>query len=334
MEKNKSKVDLIIAIVITIILAIILISVDAFEQFAEYSENHEDYELDELILVLLVGAFTTLWYSARRYKEVNELKLKIEELNKNLKIDNLKKEKLLLEQLKMSTMGEMLENIAHQWRQPLSTISTASTGAKLQKEMDCLSDEQLDKTLTVINDTAQYLSTTIDDFRSFFNPKDNKVKEFNISSTISKTLQLINAQFIAKDIEVIQNIEDYKIESIENGMIQVLMNILNNARDILLKKENQKKLIFINTYQDDNISYIKILDNAGGIDESIINRIFEPYFTTKHQFQGTGLGLYMSEEIVHKHLNGNLSVCNEVYTYEGIEYTGASFTIGINLDKK
>jgi signal transduction histidine kinase len=233
----------------------------------------------------------------------------------------------------MAAMGEMLGNIAHQWRQPLSVISISSTGAKLQKEMNCLSDEQLNSALTVINASAQYLSQTIEDFRSFFNPNNNKEKKFNISDAISKTLQLVSSQFIAKEIQVIQNIEDYELISIQNEMVQVLINILNNARDVLLIKENQKKLIFIDTYKKDNISYIKILDNGGGIEESIINRIFEPYFTTKHQYQGTGIGLYMSEEIIHKHLHGNLSVSNEKFTFEGIKYTGAAFIIEIITDK-
>ena len=261
-------------------------------------------------------------------KDINKELENIKSMNMTIK----KQETLLSEQSKMAAMGEMIGNIAHQWRQPLSLISTASTGAKLQKEMDCLSDEQLNKALTAINDSAQYLSTTIDDFRSFFNPKDDREKEFYISNTISKTFHLINAQFTSKEIDIIQNIENYRLISIENELVQVLINILNNARDALLTKEGQKRLIFINTYQKDKVSYIKILDNAGGIEKSIINRIFEPYFTTKHQSLGTGIGLYMSKEIIHKHLNGNLSVSNEKYTYEGVEYTGASFTIGISLD--
>ena len=232
----------------------------------------------------------------------------------------------------MAAMGEMIANIAHQWRQPLSTISTASTGAKLQKEMDCLSDDQLYSALTSINNSSQYLSQTIDDFREFFNPNNNKIKEFNISDTLSKTFKLISSQYKVKNIKVIKNIEDYKLLSIENELIQVLINILNNARDIVLIKEKERKLIFINAYQKDDISYIEIIDNGDGIKEEIINRIFEPYFTTKHKSQGTGIGLYMSEEIIKNHLNGYLTVENVSYNFEGIEYRGAKFTIKINVN--
>ena len=241
-----------------------------------------------------------------------------------------KQEHLLIQQSKIAAMGEMILNIAHQWRQPLSTISTAATGTKLQKEMNCLSDEQLNIALTTINDSSQYLSKIIDDFGEFFNSSNNRMSEYNINDILDKTLEIINAQLLSKNIELIQNIEEFKILSIENELIQVLVNILNNAADALILNKNERKLIFIEAYQRNNYSYIKIKDNAGGIPENIIDRIFEPYFTTKHQSQGTGIGLYMSEEIVKNHLNGTLSVENDTYEYEGISYVGAKFIIKIN----
>ena len=232
----------------------------------------------------------------------------------------------------MAAMGEMLENIAHQWRQPLSIISTLATGTKLQKEMDCLSDSQLNSALTAINTSAQYLSQTIEDFRNFFNPNNNKTSEINILDTIDKTLKLVNSHFVSKDIEIIQKIENYKLLTIDNELVQVLINILNNAKDALLKVEDQKKYIFINTYKDNSNFIIEIKDNAKGIPKDIINRVFEPYFTTKHQSVGTGIGLYMSQEIINNHLGGTLTVSNETYSYDGVEYTGANFLIKIPTD--
>ncbi|WP_162984585.1 ATP-binding protein [Poseidonibacter antarcticus] len=242
------------------------------------------------------------------------------------------KEKILFQQSKMAAIGEMLNNIAHQWRQPLSTISTSATGAKLQKEMNSLSDEELNTLLTMINDSAQYLSKTIDDFRSFFNPSDTKTSRFLISGVITKTLNLITAQFIAKDIEIVKNIEDISIVSIENEFIQVLANILNNSRDALLTLKGKKRYIFIDVYKKESKLLLEIKDNAGGIPVDIIDSVFEPYFTTKHCSQGTGIGLYMSEEIVRIHLNGSLTVTNSDYSYKGVDYTGAKFTIGISID--
>ncbi|APW65003.1 hypothetical protein LPB137_03710 [Poseidonibacter parvus] len=246
---------------------------------------------------------------------------------KELELDKIQKDKLLSQQSKMAAMGEMLGNIAHQWRQPLSTISTASTGAKLQKEMDILSDEQLIESLTMINDSAQYLSQTIEDFRGFFNPNNNKINEFDILDTFNKTLKLLNAQLISKDIEIIQDIKSLKLSSIENELIQVLINVINNARDALLINQEEKRLVFISTYRKNKTIYIEILDNAKGIKEDIIDRIFEPYFTTKYKSQGTGIGLYMSQDIVKNHLNGEISVCNKNFTYKDIDCVGAKFTI-------
>ena len=150
-----------------------------------------------------------------------------------------------------------------------------------------------------------------------------------ISNVIDKALSIVSSQFVAKDIEIIKNIEDISIVSLENELIQVFLNILNNSKDILLKLEGEKRLIFINAYMKNKEIIIEIKDNAKGINEEIIDRIFEPYFTTKHQSQGTGIGLYMCQNIVKNHLNGTLSVCNEDYMYKGILCRGAKFTIRI-----
>lgn len=240
------------------------------------------------------------------------------------------KDNMLHHQNKLASMGEMIGNIAHQWRQPLSTITTGATGAILQKEMDSLSDSQLIYILESINDSAQYLSHTIDDFRYFFSPKNNSFKNVMIKDTISKTLKLIGSRFIEKDIEIIKDIENFELKTIENELVQVLINLLNNARDILIEKENIRRLIFISTYKKDDALYIVIKDNAGGIKSSVIEKIFEPYFTTKHKSQGTGIGLYMSQEIITKHFNGTIYVKNTSYTYENIDYTGAKFNIRLN----
>jgi PAS domain S-box-containing protein len=248
---------------------------------------------------------------------------------KIIALEKEEKDKIFFQQSKMAAMGEMLGNIAHQWRQPLSSISTAATGMKLQKELDCLTDDDFNYAMDLINNSAQYLSQTIDDFRGFFDPKNNKEKEFLISNVIDKALSIVSSQFVAKDIEIIKNIEDISIVSLENELIQVFLNILNNSKDILLKLEGEKRLIFINAYMENKEIIIEIKDNAKGINEEIIDRIFEPYFTTKHQSQGTGIGLYMCQNIIKNHLNGTLSVCNEDYMYKNILYRGAKFTIRI-----
>jgi PAS domain S-box-containing protein len=251
-------------------------------------------------------------------------------LYKQMQKDLQQKEKILNQQSKMATMGEMLENIAHQWRQPLSIISTLATSMQIQKELyiNIPRDEELDK-LKKINTTTQHLSQTIEDFRDFFQPNKKKIK-FNLKDAYYKTLNLINSKFKTLDIEMVENIEDIYIESYHNELIQVIMNILNNARDILVTKKD-KRIIFISIYKENNNAVISIKDNAGGVPDNIIDKIFEPYFTTKHKSQGTGIGLYMSQNIITKHINGTLNVYNEEFNYNGISYKGANFIITIAL---
>ncbi len=275
------------------------------------------------IFITAVFILLSFYISRKISKKFIIYRSKIEDENNK----TIEKERLLIQQSKMAAMGEMIGNIAHQWRQPLSAISASATGLKIKKELDCLSPTELDSSLTAINDSVQYLSRTIDDFRSFLNPNNKNRNNFMISDVIDKALNLVSSQFATKEIEIIKDIKEYELFSIENELVQVLINILNNSKDILIVKENQKRLIFIKTYKKDNSFNIEIKDNGGGIKESIIERIFEPYFTTKHQSQGTGIGLYMSQEIVKNHLNGTLIVENTRYTYENIDYIGAKFTI-------
>jgi signal transduction histidine kinase len=225
----------------------------------------------------------------------------------------------------------MLGNIAHQWRQPLSVITTVATGMKLQKEFENLDDKTFDEAIENITNSALYLSKTIDDFRSFFK-SDKKETFFSIKETFEKVLKLTNSQFKNHEITIIKEINDFQIYGFENEFIQVLINILNNSKDALInKKEN--KLIFIKTFEDDENNFvIKIKDNGGGIENKILDKVCEPYFTTKHQSTGTGIGLYMAEEIIEKHMNGILEINNCKFSYENEEYVGAEVTILLNKE--
>ena len=265
-------------------------------------------------------------------KELNEMNKNLEKLVKEKTKELIQKEKILNHQSKMAAMGEMLENIAHQWRQPLSLISTAATGAKIKKDFGTLSDNDFYETMDMINNSTQHLSTTIDDFRNFFN-NDKNASTFNINKPIEKVLSLINSKLRNRDIHVIKNTQDVEVTALINEFIQVLINILNNSLDAFEEQNLEKKFIFLDLYKENNSLVLIIKDNAGGIKEELLGRIFEPYFTTKHKSQGTGIGLYMSTEIIKKHMNGNLTVCNKNYTYKNIEYSGAEFIIEIPCEK-
>jgi PAS domain S-box-containing protein len=245
----------------------------------------------------------------------------------------LKKEKLLLQQSKMAAMGEMLQNIAHQWRQPLSIISTASTGLLVKRELNLPTTKDEDiATLNTINDTTQYLSETINAFRDFFQTHKEKVN-FNVKDIYQKTLNIVQSKFKSINIELVENIDDVSITNFDNELIQVLMNILNNSRDALEISKNKKKFIFVDIYIKKNNLFINIKDNAGGIPENIIDKVFEPYFTTKHKSQGTGIGLYMCQEIIKNHMQGKITVSNQSFTYEDIPYKGPEFKIILPINE-
>lgn len=243
----------------------------------------------------------------------------------------IKREKLLLEQSKMAALGEMLHNIAHQWRQPLSIISTASTGLLVKKEMKMETTVEEDiKTLNTIANATQNLSETINAFSDFFNPTESKIN-FKLQEVYKKTLNIVQQRLNVLDIEVIEDLDDISITNLDNELVQVMMNLLHNARDALETNQKGRKLIFVTIKKQDNNVIISIKDNAGGIEDSIIDKIFEPYFTTKHKAQGTGIGLYMCQEIITKHMDGRITVTNENFSYEGKEYRGAEFKIKFPL---
>ncbi len=236
------------------------------------------------------------------------------------------KEKIMMQQSKMAAMGEILENIAHQWRQPLSAISTASTGVKLQYDLGTLNNEFLTESMDLINNSAQHLSKTIDDFRGFFKP-DQKKEFFKITHTFEKTMMITGKKFKSEGITFIKDIEDFQILNYDNALVQVLLNLFNNSKDAFDENGIKDKFIFIDVYNDEYNLIIQIKDTAGGISSKIITKIFEPYFTTKHQSHGTGIGLYMCEEIISKHMQGKIKVKNKKFIYKDKKYTGAMFTI-------
>ena len=289
-------------------------------------------------IIAFIHRTVTLNILNKKLKYTVEEKTKeLRYLNENLQItidkktkELLEKEAILNQQAKMAAMGEMIENIAHQWRQPLSVISTISSSLKIKREMNMLDDKEFYEALQSINRTSQHLSNTIDDFRNFFSP-NKEINKFYISELIKKSKDLIKSRFDKFNIKVIENIDDIEILSYQNELFQVILNLFSNSIDVLSSNEIEDKIIHIKIYQDENNLCIEFLDNGGGIKDEFINRVFEPYFTTKHKSQGTGVGLYMSLQIVTKHLNGEISVKNDTFIHNNIKYFGAKFTILIPI---
>ena len=237
--------------------------------------------------------------------------------------------KLFEEQSKLAAMGEMIGNIAHQWRQPLSVITSISTAIKLRNEYEQLEGYDIVPDMDMITKQAQYLSKTIDDFRNFIRNTQHK-QDFSIKNVLEKTISILHSAMINNHIVLISNIEDDIILfGYENELMQSFINIINNARDAIKDnvKRDDDKYIFIQTSHNKNKFEISIKDSGGGISENIMHRIFEPYFTTKHQSVGTGIGLSMTYKMITERLNGTITAENEEYKYNNKNYKGACFKI-------
>ena len=316
-----------------------LLNKGIFDIFTDVSAEHKEYLLDDKLDHYFED--TILSKNGAVYQvQIKERNILID--NKVLKIvavmdvtDVKRQEKIISQQTKMASMGEMIGNIAHQWRQPLSAISIAAGGIKLNYEFDMEDRAETIIELDNIVDNTTFLSSTIESFQNFLKI-DKKTTKFDLQSAFSKTLAIINANLKANKIFII---EDYSfsgsIKGIENELMQVFLNIINNAADVLKHSPDtsKTKYIKVSIMQNENNIDITIHDNGEGISNDIINKIFEPYFTTKHQSQGTGLGLYMTHQII-ENMNGNIEVSNETFKHDNEIHKGAKFLISFPLEKE
>jgi len=240
-----------------------------------------------------------------------ELKLKVEEEVEK----NRDKDRILIQQSKLASMGEMLGNIAHQWRQPLNNVSLILQFLRDNYKNQAVSTQKLDKFMNRANSHIEYMSETIDDFKNFYKP--SKVQnEFSVKECIDTLLYMVRNQYESENINIEFNSSDMMITNYENELKQAILNILNNAKDALLSKLSKKEntnfdaLIKISlTHEEKNLK-IEISNNGDNIKEDIIDRIFEPYFTTKFEHQGTGIGLYMTKSIIETNMKGKIEVEN------------------------
>ena len=249
----------------------------------------------------------------RDISERKRVEYELEQLNKNLqlKVDeevekNRKQDQQMLQQSRLAQMGEMMSMIAHQWRQPLSAISNTSASIKLKSKLN-----KLDKDLAIelsekILKYSYHLSATIDDFRNFFKSDKDK-NDITYDELIDSVLNIIEISIESKKINLVKNLNSKVIfNTYSNELKQVVLNLIKNAEDVLIENKVKSPKITIET----NANNLIISDNGGGIDEGIISKIFDPYFSTKEKKDGTGLGLYMSKTIVEDHCGGKLSVSN------------------------
>jgi len=268
-------------------------------------------------------------------KELIDLNEHLEEkISQRIKEIN-EKDKVLSEQSKMAALGEMMGNIAHQWRQPLSSISTAASGMKMKKELGLLEDQEIISLSDGIVKNTMYLSQVIEDFKNYVKGEKESVV-FDLNDAINNSLTIFDSSIQSNNLTIIKELDDeIIIKNYKNELVQAVLNVLNNAKDALLEncKNEDDRFIFITTKKSEDKAILIIRDSAGGIPNNIINKIFEPYFTTKGKEQGTGLGLYMTYQIIIESMKGEIKVENDSFEINNKTYNGAKFIISFDLNK-
>jgi signal transduction histidine kinase len=245
-------------------------------------------------------------------KELDSLNKDLENRVQEEVQKNRDKEKYLLHQSKLAQMGEMISMIAHQWRQPLTAISATTSNLNFKLYTQNVEIEEFKKEIALIETYTQHMSKTIEDFRDFFKP-DKEKEDISLKEIIESTLKIIHTEIESNQIVIAHSYscKNRKILTYANEIRQVLLNIIKNAEDALLENNTVDPTIKINAFIENEKFIIEVSDNAGGIKEEILDKIFEPYFSTKKAKEGTGLGLYMSKTIIEDHCKGKLEVVNQ-----------------------
>ena len=290
---------------------------------AVFDKEVEFIILASLIIAFLVGVLTFI--VSRRIiviiqeyrEELDTRESELRELNSSLELrvdeavrSKREKEKMLIQQSKMAAMGDMISMIAHQWRQPLNQMSYVLMNIESSYEYKEMTPQYMDEKVKEGTKLLEYMSHTIDDFKNFFRPDKERTDE-NVSEVVANSIALIKKSFDAHEIEVITEYQcERNMMLYRNELIQVLLNLLSNAKDALVIAEVENAVVRVTVSEREEAVVIEVCDNAIGIDSDIIDKIFEPYFSTKNEKNGTGLGLYMTKTIVEEHLNGTIVVEN------------------------
>ena len=292
-----------------------------FQPFFKISIS--SYQTIYIIFVLVLVSLITYFYQ-RKMMDAREVIMQQRVVLEKRYNELLKKDKMLSTQSKQAVMGEMMSMIAHQWRQPLSTVTLLISNLQFGKMLgNEISSQKLDSTLNEISSTLVYLSETINDFQTYFHP--NKIKsKVEIHEVLKKAVNFAKPRANRNNIEMLIN-KETDIESVtyENELIKIILNLINNAIDALINKDTQNSKITISAKNVDDMIYIYVKDTGEGIALEHIDKVFEPYFSTKGK-NGTGLGLYMSQIIAQKQFDGEISVSSSD--------VGATFLVKIKKD--
>jgi signal transduction histidine kinase len=286
----------------------------------KYQLNKVIEQTDKLFMTVLTILFFIVLIMIYVASKNNILKQINDETSKELDL-------ILQKQKRTTALGELIGNIAHHWRQPLSLITTVITGYKLRVDMGIVSDDELERTTNLVVQYANNLSTTIDRFRDFV-VNANEQTEFFLDEVINNVLKNSKDILNNNQIEIKSDLESIKINGYEKEFTEVISNLLINSSEAFIKNNIEDRLIELSLKEKDGNIYITLKDNAGGVSEDIINKIFDPYFTTKHQFQGTGLGLFFCLKIIKEYFDGTIDCKNQE------QLAGSIFTIIFPKNKR
>ncbi len=248
-------------------------------------------------------------------KKVQKQTSQLRELNKTLELrvqeevgKNEEKQKIMFWQSRLASLGQMLANVAHQWRQPLTQLNLNIYNMKQSSQKD-----EKDEVIHFYNESKnviQNMSSTIDDFTNFFKP-DKQKKYFDVTQSIKESLGILEQVIVKEQITITLDCDNITLLGIPNELSQVIINLIQNTKDAFLENNIKMKLIEISSKRVEKFVLIKIQDNAGGVEDKILDKVFEPYFTTKHSSSGTGLGLFMSKMICEQGFNGTINLVNQ-----------------------
>ena len=281
------------------------------------------------------------WYAVGILRDISEIKQaqeqlvlkqeQLESLNRSLqkRVDETvselrQKDQVLISQSRQAAMGEMIGNIAHQWRQPLNVLAMVIANLQCAQQDQELTEAYMTESVATANRLIQKMSTTINDFRDFFNP-DKKMVDFSAREQVALVVNMVEAAFEKNSITIVsESGNDCILQGFPNEYSQVVLNLLNNARDAIIETRATLGQIVIALQEKDGMGVVTVRDNGGGIAENVLDKIFDPYFSTKST--GTGIGLYMSKMIIERNMNGRI----EATTFAG----GSEFSIRTPLAER
>ena len=291
-----------------------------------------DLRLNEVTLTTAIIGMVIFVLAMKFYVDkIENIENEMNRLNASLsakvdeKVEELHKQELvMIQQARLAQMGEMIAMIAHQWRQPLSSISAITANMKISIAMgEEVSQQMLQEELDSIDARVELLSQTINDFRNFYTHNGYK-QHFDLTDVLKQSIDVLSPALSGADVDIeLNSLITRPIYSYESEIVQVFMNIIKNAIDVLKDRAGERRII-IDAYEDKEYVYVQIEDSGGGIDEAIIDKVFDPYFSTKQEKNGMGLGMYMSHLIIHEHCQGEISVQNSL--------TGALFSVKIPFE--